>query len=147
MVSARSQLSLNDTLSVSSAVPTPSRSGQPSPQPSVRSRKQPTRAATVLTDVTRRDQNARISFFDPANQALIDRLIAGLSEIDGEEENNQATMSNFEEMLEGYEMASDDVIGRKTARGAAALMEARLLDELMALEKVIKSKFSDYSVS
>ncbi|KAJ3870293.1 exocyst complex component Sec3-domain-containing protein [Lentinula novae-zelandiae] len=135
MVSARSQLSLNDTLSVSSAVPTPSRSGQPSPQPSVRSRKQPTRAATVLTDVARRDQNARISFFDPANQALIDRLIAGLSEIDGEEENNQATMSNFEEMLEGYEMASDDVIGRKTARGAAALMEARLLDELMALEK------------
>ncbi|KAF8832200.1 hypothetical protein HHX47_DHR1001902 [Lentinula edodes] len=113
MVSARSQLSLNDSLSVSSAVPTPSRSGQPSPQPS----------------------NARISFFDPANQALIDRLIAGLSEIDGEEENNQATMSNFEEMLEGYEMASDDVIGRKTARGAAALMEARLLDELMALEK------------
>ncbi|KAJ4485946.1 exocyst complex component Sec3-domain-containing protein [Lentinula aciculospora] len=132
MVSARSQQSLDDTLSVSSALP---RSIQPSPQPSVRSRKQPTRAATVLTDVTRRDQNARISFFDPANQTLIDRLIAGPGDIDGEEENSQATMSNFEEMLEGYEMASDDIIGRKTARGAADLMEARLLDELMALEK------------
>jgi len=39
-------------------------------------------------------------------------------------------------MLEGYEWASDDVIGRKTARGTADLIEARLLDELMALEKV-----------
>ncbi|KAJ3989555.1 exocyst complex component Sec3-domain-containing protein [Lentinula detonsa] len=135
VVSARSQRSLDNTLSVASAIPTPSRSAQPSPQPSVRSRKQPTRAATVLTDVARNDQNARVSFFDPTNQALIDRLIGGPGEIDGEEENSQATMSNFEEMLEGYEMASDDIIGRKTARGAADLMEARLLDELMALEK------------
>ncbi|KAJ3771437.1 exocyst complex component Sec3-domain-containing protein [Lentinula raphanica] len=133
VVSTLSQRSVDDSLSVS-AIPTPSRSGQPSPQPSVRSRKQPTRAATVLTDAARNEQNARISFFDPTNQALIDRLIAG-GEIDGEEENSQATMSNFEEMLEGYEMASDDIIGRKTARGAADLMEARLLDELMALEK------------
>jgi hypothetical protein len=44
-------------------------------------------------------------------------------------------MTSVEEMLEGYEWASDDVIGRKTARGTADLIEARLLDELMALEK------------
>ena len=55
---------------------------------------------------------------------------------DGEEETAQATMTSVEEMLEGYEWASDDVIGRKTARGTADLIEARLLDELMALEKV-----------
>jgi hypothetical protein len=45
-------------------------------------------------------------------------------------------MTSVEEMLEGYEWASDDVIGRKTVRGTADLIEARLLDELMALEKV-----------
>jgi hypothetical protein len=56
--------------------------------------------------------------------------------MEGEEETAQATMTSVEEMLEGYEWASDDVIGRKTARGTADLIEARLLDELMALEKV-----------
>jgi exocyst complex component 1 len=45
-------------------------------------------------------------------------------------------MTSVEEMLEGYEWASDDVIGRKTKGGAADLIEARLLDELVALEKV-----------
>jgi len=48
-----------------------------------------------------------------------------------------ATMADVEEMLEGYEWASEDVMGRKASRGAADLIEARLLDELMALEKVI----------
>jgi hypothetical protein len=47
-----------------------------------------------------------------------------------------ATMADVEEMLEGYEWASEDVMGRKASRGAADLIEARLLDELMALEKV-----------
>lgn len=84
---------------------------------------------------TRRDPLARISFFDSANQAAIDRLISA-SDADGEEENAQATMANVEEMIEGYEWASDDIIGRKTAGGAADLIEARLLDELLALEKV-----------
>ena len=87
----------------------------------------------------RRDQNARISYFDPSNQAILDRLILGVdtqAEIDGEEENAQATLANVEEMIEGYEWASDDVIGRKIARGAVDMIEARLLDELMALEKV-----------
>jgi hypothetical protein len=58
---------------------------------------------------------------------------------DAEDDSEQATMANVEEMLEGYEWASDDVIGRKTARGAADLIQARLLDELVALEKVFLS--------
>lgn len=44
-------------------------------------------------------------------------------------------MASVEEMLEGYEWASDDVLGQKRTRGAVAQIEARLLDELMALEK------------
>lgn len=48
-------------------------------------------------------------------------------------------MSNVEEMLEGYEWASGSIIGRQTAKGAADLIEARLLDELMALDKVFNS--------
>ncbi|THV06009.1 exocyst complex component sec3 subunit [Dendrothele bispora CBS 962.96] len=113
------------------------RSRPPSPSPSVRSRKQPVRTATALStnDPSRRDQNARISFFDPANQSAIDRLISSSDDIDGDEENAQATMTSVEEMIEGYEWASDDIINRKTPRGAADLIEARLLDELMALEK------------
>lgn len=54
----------------------------------------------------------------------------------GEEESTQATMASVEEMLEGYEWASDDIIGRKRTRGAVDQIEARLLDELMALERV-----------
>jgi len=45
-------------------------------------------------------------------------------------------MANVEEMLEGYEWASDDILGRMRGRGAVDQIEARLLDELMALEKV-----------
>lgn len=111
----------------------------PSTAPSHRTRKQSTRATTVLIpgdgSSNRRD-NTRVSFFDPANQVTIDRLIgSNANEVDGEEENAQATMANVEEMIEGYEWASEDIIGRKTARGAAEMIEARLLDELMALEK------------
>ncbi|KIK94025.1 hypothetical protein PAXRUDRAFT_828414 [Paxillus rubicundulus Ve08.2h10] len=91
------------------------------------------------TPQIRREHNNRVSFFDPANQAALDRLIAG--ELDAEEdaegadETAQATMISVEEMLEGYDWASEDMFGRKSARGAADLIEARLLDELMALEK------------
>jgi len=42
-------------------------------------------------------------------------------------------------MIEGYEWASEDAIGRKMAKGAVDLIEARLLNELMALEKVNKT--------
>ncbi|GLB35990.1 putative exocyst complex component SEC3 N-terminal PIP2 binding PH [Lyophyllum shimeji] len=119
----------------------PQRSRPPSPA-SFGARKQSSRSAVrnnADVPVTRREQNTRISFYDPANQAAVDRLLsgeAGISvDVEGEDENALATMSNVEEMIEGYEWASDDVITRKSSRGAADLIEARLLDELMALEK------------
>ncbi|KAG1715987.1 hypothetical protein ID866_1152 [Astraeus odoratus] len=87
----------------------------------------------------RREHANRISFFDPANQVSIGRLVAGDLGEEGEdqalEDDSQATMLSVEEMLEGYDWASDDMFGRKSTRGAADLVEARLLDELMALEK------------
>lgn len=98
-----------------------------------------TNAETPKVSTVRRDNN-RISFFDPANQAVISRLVAGDlgddGDDDGAEENAQATMLNVEEMLEGYDWASDDLFSRRSTRGAADLVEARLLDELTALEKV-----------
>ncbi|KIY70189.1 hypothetical protein CYLTODRAFT_371472 [Cylindrobasidium torrendii FP15055 ss-10] len=110
---------------------------QPPVQSNARSRKQPTRGATMFETAKGPDKNARISFYDTANQADIDRLVGTTNDVEGdaEEENTQATMASVEEMMEGYEWASGDVIGRKTGRGAAELIEARLLDELMALEK------------
>ena len=47
-------------------------------------------------------------------------------------------MTNVEEMLDGYEWASEATIrlGSKRRHGAADQIEARLHDELMALEKV-----------
>lgn len=120
-----------------------SRTRDPSPTPSTRSRNIPSKSENKSNgpeaNAQRRDQNARISYFDPANQATLDRLILSAdTQIDGEgeEENAQATLTNVEEMIEGYEWTGDDVIGRKTAKGAVDLIEARLLDELMALEKV-----------
>ena len=88
----------------------------------------------------RRDQNARVSFFDPANQSALDRLIfrgSGTSDPDGEEETTQDIIASVEEMLEGYEWASDDILGRSRSKGAVDQIAARLLDELMALEKVV----------
>jgi hypothetical protein len=100
--------------------------------------------STPLDIVTnRRDHNARISYFDPSNQATVDRLIVDSQETEldgeGEEENAQATLANVEEMIEGYEWVSENVISRKLSKGAVDLIEARLLDELMALEKVTKT--------
>jgi len=108
-----------------------------------KSKPQP-RGASVPLDQTqsRRDHNARISFFDPANQSALDRLIfrgSGTSDPDGEEEGTQDIMSNVEEMLEGYEWASEDILGRTRSRGAVDQIAARLQDELMALEKVFNS--------
>ena len=48
-------------------------------------------------------------------------------------------------MLEGYEWASDDMFGRKSAKGAADLVEARLLDELLALDKVGRLFFDRFN--
>jgi len=97
---------------------------------------------------SRRDANTRISVFDPANQFLIDQLAFGNSDdLELDDDSAQATLGNVEEIIEGYEWAIDDVVGRKTARGAADLIEARLLDELMALEKVDGSQLLSSSVS
>lgn len=120
-------------------------------EPSIsRSRKLSTRGLDPPTlsegPSTRRDQKTRISFFDPTNQTMLDALLNTVTnnelEIDGEEGDAQATLTNVEEMIEGYEWASEDVINRKTTKGAVDLIEARLLDELMALEKVISPSYS-----
>ena len=98
-------------------------------------------------------RNARISFFDPPNQALLDRLLATDSAIvassgaeggDNEEESVRATLTSVEEMLDGFEWATEDIFGKSgrgrlglgTGMGNSEQIEARLLDELMALEKV-----------
>ena len=44
-------------------------------------------------------------------------------------------LASVEEMLDGYELASGDLLG-SSGRGSTEQVEARLLDELMALEKV-----------
>ncbi|KAJ7783605.1 exocyst complex component Sec3-domain-containing protein [Mycena maculata] len=117
------------SISPASAYPSPAAPKAPSPLPRTTKR-----AGTIGAPADGR--NARVSFFDPANQVALDRLITGASnDPDGEEETAQAMMSSVEEMIEGYEWAIDDVIGRKSAGGAADLIEARLVDELMALDK------------
>ncbi|KAI0961988.1 hypothetical protein AcW1_000916 [Taiwanofungus camphoratus] len=119
-------------------------------EPSTSSRKSPSRApSTGPSDSGARRENARVSFFDPANQATLNRLLSGdvvlhdEAEADGEnagfregeDESARATLESMEEMLEGYEWASDDILGRRSVTGTADQIEARLLDELMALEK------------
>ncbi|KAF9015545.1 exocyst complex component, sec3 subunit [Cyathus striatus] len=129
-----------------------------SPTPLGRPRKISARPgnAPQLTETlsARREQNARISFFDPTNQVAVDRLLSGTTldnqvDVDNDEADAQATLASVEEMIEGYEWASEDVIGRKTTRGAVDLIEARLVDELTALEKANVHSFleSDDRVS
>ena len=114
---------------------------------SVQTHKIPTREKGSML---RRDPDARVSYFDPINQQSLNRLIVNdtsgdvdgavddqvESDIGDENETAQDILANVEEMIEGYEWVSDDIMGRKMARGAADLIEARLLDEVMALEKV-----------
>lgn len=98
---------------------------------------------TTEATQSRRDQKARISFFDPTHQVMLERLILGNEiqvDVDADDENAQATLASVEEMIEGYEWASEDVIGRKMTKGTVDVIEARLLDELTALEKVCASK-------
>ncbi|TFK56552.1 hypothetical protein OE88DRAFT_1649908 [Heliocybe sulcata] len=136
----------NGDLSAPQSVSTPSpmRSRQPSRGPS------PSESHQNGQIQQRRDHNARISFFDPANQTALDRLLSageslpapsspgqeGIPDgvMEGEEETAQATMANVEEMLEGYEWASEDIMGRQRVRSAADQIEAKLLSELTALE-------------
>ncbi|EUC63920.1 exocyst complex component Sec3 [Rhizoctonia solani AG-3 Rhs1AP] len=77
---------------------------------------------------SRRDPNARISYFDPTNQAVLERLLQ--QGADGEA--GESALANVEDMLDGFEwqLKSGGVSG-----GAADQIEARLKDELMALEK------------
>ena len=103
-------------------------------------------------------RNARVSFFDPPNQALLDRLLATDSAIvassgavgGDNEESVRATLTSVEEMLDGFEWATEDIFGKNSrgglglgvglaGRGSAEQIEARLLDELMALEKVLSA--------
>jgi len=98
-----------------------------------------TDANMIEATQSRRDQKARVSFFDPVNQVILERLILGNEiqvDVDADDENAQVTLASVEEMIEGYEWASDDVIGRKMTKGTVDMIEARLLDELTALEKV-----------
>ena len=126
----------------SSLFQSPSGSRTASPASSSNSRKPPTASKNYESNgpVNRKDSKTRISFFDSANQGVIERLLVddagSQSTIEGEEETAQAIMSNVEDMLEGYDWASDDVIGRKHAKGTVDLIEARLTGELMALENV-----------
>lgn len=120
----------------------PNRTNSPTPSSTSQSlalqRDNPSTQPDVVAN--RRDHNARISYFDPSNQATVERLIIDAAETqldgEGEDENAQAILTNVEEMIEGYEWASEDAISRKMTKGAVDLIEARLSDELMALEKV-----------
>ncbi|RPD57026.1 hypothetical protein L227DRAFT_578216 [Lentinus tigrinus ALCF2SS1-6] len=118
--------------------------------PTPSARQQPVRSASYGATESgngQRRENTRVSFFDPANQATLNRVLSGDAmlheEVDGEgegtgeveDESAQATLESVEEMLEGYEWASDDILGRRALTGTAEQIEARLLDELMALDK------------
>ncbi|KAI0375209.1 hypothetical protein BV20DRAFT_960301 [Pilatotrama ljubarskyi] len=117
--------------------------------PAQSSRAQPSRSPNGASADTRqvRRENTRVSFFDPANQATLNRVLSGDAmlheevDVEGEgaaeveDESAQATLQSVEEMLEGYEWASDDILGRRALSGTAEQIEARLLDELMALDK------------
>ncbi|KAJ1301562.1 hypothetical protein OPQ81_008810 [Rhizoctonia solani] len=76
----------------------------------------------------RRDPNARISYFDPTNQAVLERLLQQGADGDA----GESALANVEDMLDGFEwqLKSGGAPG-----GAADQIEARLKDELMALEK------------
>ena len=54
---------------------------------------------------------------------------------EGEGDTAAATLSNIEEMLEGYEWLGDSLPSR-SRRGPADAIESRLLDELVLLERV-----------
>ncbi|KAH7106760.1 exocyst complex component Sec3-domain-containing protein [Auriculariales sp. MPI-PUGE-AT-0066] len=84
------------------------------------------------------EPEARVETFDPANQSAADRLLTSnpaKSTSAREDDSVEATMSNVEEMLEGYEWASAGVLGARGSLGAADQIEARLTNELLALER------------
>ncbi|CAE7053984.1 unnamed protein product [Rhizoctonia solani] len=82
----------------------------------------------TIVQPPRRDPNARISYFDPTNQAVLERLLQ--QGADGD--TGESALANVEDMLDGFEwqLKSGGAPG-----GTADQIEARLKDELMALEK------------
>ncbi|QRW06016.1 Exocyst complex component Sec3 [Ceratobasidium sp. AG-Ba] len=76
----------------------------------------------------KRDPHARISYFDPVNQAVSERLL----EEGAIPDTNESTLASVEDMLEGFEW---QLRTGSASGGAADQIEARLKDELMALEK------------
>ncbi|GJJ09890.1 hypothetical protein Clacol_004114 [Clathrus columnatus] len=114
------------------------------PKPETATAQQPTptqeapkEAPIVRKETNGRDYNARISFFDTVNQSNLDRLLHPDSSIGIDEDSSEVIMANVEEMLEGYEWVNDTTTlsGTKRKRTAADQIEARLQDELVALEK------------
>ncbi|GJJ15524.1 hypothetical protein Clacol_009802 [Clathrus columnatus] len=114
------------------------------PKPETATAQQPTptqeapkEAPIVRKETNGRDHNARISFFDTVNQSNLDRLLHPDSSIGIDEDSSEVIMANVEEMLEGYEWVNDttSLSGTKRKRTAADQIEARLQDELVALEK------------
>jgi len=85
---------------------------------------------------------AQTTAFDPANQARLERLLS----LDVQEEgagllptgDTEATLAHAEELLDGYDWTNPPTSaggeGKKRG-GMADIMQARLMDELLALEK------------
>ncbi|KZT33260.1 hypothetical protein SISSUDRAFT_1054465 [Sistotremastrum suecicum HHB10207 ss-3] len=85
----------------------------------------------------KKDANARVSFFDPANSASADRLLSRNGSFPDNEfgfdgDGTAATLADVEDMLDGYEWTE---MNYTRGRSAADQIEAMLHDELMALEK------------
>jgi len=99
-----------------------------------------TRPSLPRLETAKPEADSRVEDFDPSNQAAADRLLSSQPNGTGsarDEDTVEATMSNVEEMLEGYEWAS--VMGHSTtgrSMDAADQIEARLTNELLALERV-----------
>lgn len=150
-----------DKASTSSPARSPAHSPAPSPMhsPAVNHAVLPLEPEPRVLPVTEsgslappRDANARISYFDPSNQAMADRLLSPTSPgelitVQDDDYGAETTLTNVEEMVDGFEWGDLQIdpsqgtlsSGRSHARGAADQIEARLLDELMALEKVLSS--------
>ncbi|KAG8715818.1 hypothetical protein FRC08_010143 [Ceratobasidium sp. 394] len=88
----------------------------------------PSLAVPTSPGSPKRDPNARISYFDPANQAVSERLLEEGAVAD----TGESTLASVEDMLEGFEW---QLRTGSASGGAADQIEARLKDELLALEK------------
>lgn len=87
----------------------------------------------------RTEPAARPEGADSKNQPSTERLFSheSAAATDSMDEGDlEATLANVEDILEGYEWTSGDTNARKSQKGAADQIEARLITELTALEKV-----------